>query len=120
MWFEDKSRTLRVTLSMLVGSARVLLLRVSNTRSCSSKMVRWAVGGVSTLTADTDLSVIATFDAGKYLFNAPEQFSRACIQHRRGFRKINAIFLTRIHSDTSAGLPGARIHPALLRSSRLA
>ncbi|EJD54854.1 hypothetical protein AURDEDRAFT_51696 [Auricularia subglabra TFB-10046 SS5] len=69
-------------------------------------MVKWTTGGLSTVTSDTDMAVVATFDLARYLFNCPENTTRASIQHRRGFRKMAAVFLTRVHTDSATGLPG--------------
>ncbi|KZV87031.1 hypothetical protein EXIGLDRAFT_840328 [Exidia glandulosa HHB12029] len=94
---------------MLLARARLRLL-VRGTRSAHgdnyADMVRWAVGGVSTTSSDTDMSLTAAFEGFKYHFNIPENYSRACIQHKRSNRKTRAVFLTRIHTDTAMGLPG--------------
>jgi len=69
----------------------------------------WSIGGLSTVSSDTDWSVNATFENARYLFNTPENMTRVTTQHRRGFKKTSAVFLTRLHTEVALGLPGESI-----------
>ncbi|KAH7104245.1 hypothetical protein BKA62DRAFT_693992 [Auriculariales sp. MPI-PUGE-AT-0066] len=71
------------------------------------KMHPWNTGVISTVSSDTDLSVVANFEAGgRYVFNIPENTMRASVQYRKGFKKLSTVFLTRVHSEAMQGLPG--------------
>ncbi|KZT39457.1 hypothetical protein SISSUDRAFT_984836 [Sistotremastrum suecicum HHB10207 ss-3] len=66
----------------------------------------WQAIGLSQSTADSNPSILLTFDSGKYLFNCGEGTTRLLIQNRRGFRKVKGIFATRVNTDAVGGIPG--------------
>jgi ribonuclease Z len=66
----------------------------------------WKARVVSSVSADSDSAFQIVFGDAKYLFNCPENTTRAMLSRKFGFNKYKAIFLSRISSNTSAGLPG--------------
>lgn len=66
---------------------------------------RYYIQVLSTYTDDSTPSLLVVFDNARYLFNAPESFSRICVQSRIGMRRMGKVFVGKIGDDT-AGLPG--------------
>ena len=60
-------------------------------------------------------SVLLFFDRQRYLFNAGEGFQRYCVEHRVKLAKLNGILMTRVTTEASGGLPGARGRSSALR-----
>lgn len=78
----------------------------------------WTARVLSQPSLDSDPSFVITFDDAKYLFNCPENTTRTVVQRKYGFNKYRGIFLTRISSETSAGLPGEQ-HLVIHETARL-
>ncbi|KAL2332351.1 hypothetical protein Fmac_019932 [Flemingia macrophylla] len=57
-------------------------------------------------TQDTSPSVLLFFDNQRFIFNAGEGLQRFCTEHKIKLSKIDHIFLSRVCSETAAGLPG--------------
>ncbi|XP_030526385.1 tRNAse Z TRZ4, mitochondrial isoform X2 [Rhodamnia argentea] len=57
-------------------------------------------------TQDTSPSVLLFFDHQRFIFNAGEGLQRFCTEHKIKLSKIDHIFLSRVCSETSGGLPG--------------
>ncbi|MED6208935.1 hypothetical protein PIB30_049775 [Stylosanthes scabra] len=57
-------------------------------------------------TQDTSPSVLLFFDKQRFIFNAGEGLQRFCTEHKIRLSKIDHIFLSRVCSETSGGLPG--------------
>ncbi|KZT61651.1 hypothetical protein CALCODRAFT_346889 [Calocera cornea HHB12733] len=57
-------------------------------------------------TSDTDLRLVVEFERSRYMVNCGEGSTRTSGQRREKTKNMRAIFLTRVDSDTSAGLPG--------------
>lgn len=57
-------------------------------------------------TQDTSSSVLLFFDHQRFIFNAGEGLQRFCTEHKIKLSKIDHIFLSRVCSETSGGLPG--------------
>ncbi|KAI9511638.1 hypothetical protein F5148DRAFT_993525 [Russula earlei] len=68
--------------------------------------MNWSTSVYTTLSSDTEPSVVITFDSAKYIFNAGENTTRAILQSKRGWRKVKALFLTRLGTQRSSGVPG--------------
>jgi len=66
----------------------------------------WKARVVSSVSADSDSAFQIAFGDAKYLFNCPENTTRAMLSRKLGFNKYKAVFLSRISSNTSTGLPG--------------
>ncbi|KIM28972.1 hypothetical protein M408DRAFT_329016 [Serendipita vermifera MAFF 305830] len=66
----------------------------------------WKARVVSSVTSDSDSAFQISFGDAKYLFNCPENTTRAMLSRKFGFNKYKAIFLSRISNETSGGLPG--------------
>ncbi|GAA5820403.1 hypothetical protein JCM3770_002431 [Rhodotorula araucariae] len=65
---------------------------------------RYSVSVLTTHTVDSTPSLLVAFDAQRYLFNAPEGFSRIALQNKVGLRKVGHVFLGDLAQ--SGGLPG--------------
>ncbi|KAI0305153.1 hypothetical protein B0F90DRAFT_1701754 [Multifurca ochricompacta] len=68
--------------------------------------MNWSTSVYTTLSSDTEPSIVITFDSAKYIFNASENTTRAILQSKRGWRKVKALFLTQLGTQRSSGVPG--------------
>ncbi|KIJ61498.1 hypothetical protein HYDPIDRAFT_31363 [Hydnomerulius pinastri MD-312] len=66
----------------------------------------WNASVLSTVSSDTEPSVVITFDSAKYIFNVGENTTRAFLQSRQNWRKTKALFLTSVNTQRASGLPG--------------
>ncbi|KAG8784449.1 hypothetical protein FRC15_003245 [Serendipita sp. 397] len=66
----------------------------------------WMARVTSSCSSDTNPTFLITFPDAKYLFNCPENTTRNVLQRGFGLNKYRAIFLSRITTRTSLGLPG--------------
>ncbi|KAI0937587.1 hypothetical protein AcW1_001572 [Taiwanofungus camphoratus] len=79
-----------------------------STPSCLSQPgthMNWSASVLSTVTSDTEPTIVVTFDSGKYIFNVGENTSRIWLQSRRHWRKARGVFLTSIGTQRCSGLP---------------
>jgi hypothetical protein len=83
-----------------------LVSRQLHTSTSRSRNMFWDVRVVTAPSADTDLSLIVTFDQVRYFINCGEGTQRTCTQRGFGFKKLDAILLTSGSSDVAGGLPG--------------
>jgi tRNase Z endonuclease len=81
------------------------LLHVPLPIAQTSKM-NWSTTVYTSLSSDTEPSIVITFESAKYIINAGENTTRAILQGRRGWRKVKALFLTRLGTQRSGGIPG--------------
>ena len=58
-------------------------------------------------------SVLLFFDRQRYLFNVGEGFQRFCTDHKVKLSKVGHVLMTRVTTEASGGLPGARRYAAL-------
>ncbi|KAI0251929.1 hypothetical protein BJV78DRAFT_1207788 [Lactifluus subvellereus] len=68
--------------------------------------MNWSTSVYTTLSSDTEPSIVITFESAKYIFNAGENTTRAILQSKRGWKKVKALFLTRLGTQRSSGVPG--------------
>ncbi|KAI9458853.1 hypothetical protein BJY52DRAFT_1267524 [Lactarius psammicola] len=68
--------------------------------------MNWSTSVYTTLSSDTEPSIVITFDSAKYIFNAGENTTRAILQSKKGWRKVKALFLTQLGTQRSSGVPG--------------
>lgn len=69
--------------------------------------MNWSANVLSTVTSDTEPTIIIEFDSAKYIFNAGENTNRAFTQSRANWRKTKGIFLTSVGTQRASGLAGA-------------
>lgn len=76
--------------------------------SSSKLSMPWTVRVIAPLTADTEpaLAIVCDQPPKKYLFNAGEGTTRACIQKRFGLSKTAAVMVTRVNTQQLGGFPG--------------
>ncbi|KAI0264706.1 hypothetical protein BC834DRAFT_882205 [Gloeopeniophorella convolvens] len=68
--------------------------------------MNWSTSVYTTLSSDTEPSIVITFDSAKYIFNAGENTTRAVMQSGRGWKKVKALFMTQLGTQRSSGVPG--------------
>ncbi|OBZ77395.1 Ribonuclease Z, mitochondrial [Grifola frondosa] len=66
----------------------------------------WSASVLTTNSADTEPTVILTFDSAKYVFNAGENTIRAWLCSKQSFRKTRAIFVTSVGTQRCSGVAG--------------
>ncbi|KAG8216533.1 hypothetical protein J3R82DRAFT_6675 [Butyriboletus roseoflavus] len=66
----------------------------------------WNASVLSTVSSDTEPTVVITFDSAKYIFNVGENTTRAFLQSQQNWKKTRALFLTSVGTQRASGLPG--------------
>lgn len=66
----------------------------------------WSASVLSSVSSDTEPTVVITFDSAKYIFNVGENTTRAFLQSRRNWKKTRGVFLTSVGTQRASGLPG--------------
>jgi ribonuclease Z len=66
----------------------------------------WSANVLSTVTSDTEPTIIIEFDTAKYIFNVGENTNRAFIQNRPNWKKTRGLFLTSVGAQRASGLSG--------------
>ncbi|KAL4253032.1 RNase Z family protein [Abortiporus biennis] len=66
----------------------------------------WSSSVLSTVSSDTEPTIVITFDSGKYVFNVGENTGRSWLQSRSYWKKARALFLTSVGTRTCSGLNG--------------
>ena len=69
-------------------------------------VAKWTTSVISTLSSDTEPTILVTFDNAKYVFNAGENTGRAWIQGSSHWRKVKALFFTQVGTQRMSGMPG--------------
>lgn len=66
----------------------------------------WNASVLSSISSDTEPTVVIAFDSAKYIFNVGENTTRAFLQSRRNWKKTRGVFLTSVGTQRASGLPG--------------
>ncbi|KAG1723801.1 hypothetical protein EDB19DRAFT_1915912 [Suillus lakei] len=66
----------------------------------------WNASVLSSVSSDTEPTVVITFDSAKCIFNVGENTTRAFLQSRRNWKKTRGVFLTSVGTQRASGLPG--------------
>lgn len=84
------------------------ILRRSFHTSPSAKelIMNWSANVLSTVTSDTEPTIIIEFEGAKYIFNVGENTNRAFIQNRPNWKKTRGLFLTSVGAQRASGLSG--------------
>ena len=61
---------------------------------------------LSTVSSDTEPTLLITVNNSKYIFNAGENTGRAFMEYKRGWKNTRAVFLTSVGTQRTSGLPG--------------
>lgn len=69
-------------------------------------VAKWSTSVISSLSSDTEPTIIVTFDNAKYIFNAGENTGRAWVQGRAHWKRMKALFLTQVGTQRMSGMPG--------------
>ena len=96
----------RLINSLISPTRRLFHVPSPISQAAKQKTMNWSTSVYTTLSSDTEPSIVITFDSAKYIFNAGENTSRAILQSGRGWRKVTALFLTRLGTQRSSGVPG--------------
>ncbi|KAK7062530.1 hypothetical protein VNI00_000018 [Paramarasmius palmivorus] len=70
------------------------------------RAMQWSGTVLSTVSSDTEPSILFTFDSAKYIFNAGENTNRAFKQSRKTWRRTKGLFFTGVSPQRAGGLPG--------------
>ncbi|KAI0694223.1 hypothetical protein BC835DRAFT_1415475 [Cytidiella melzeri] len=66
----------------------------------------WSTSVLSSVSSDTEPTVVISFDSGKYVFNVGENTGRAWLSSKMYWRKTKGVFLTSVGTQRGSGLPG--------------
>jgi len=66
----------------------------------------WSATVLTTVSSDTEPSIIVTFESGKYIFNAGEGTNRAFVQGKHNWKKTKGLFFTDVGTKRAGGLAG--------------
>ncbi|KAG5654002.1 hypothetical protein H0H81_008584 [Sphagnurus paluster] len=69
-------------------------------------VMHWSTSVLTSLSSDTEPTVIVTFDSAKYIFNVGENTNRAFLQSRGNWKRTRGLFLTGVGTQRGTGLPG--------------
>lgn len=75
-------------------------------RGPSTAHMSWLASVHSTVSSDTEPTIVFTFPSAKYVFNTGENTVRSWSERGRSWRKTRCIFLTSIGTQRASGLPG--------------
>lgn len=68
--------------------------------------MNWSANVLTTVTSDTEPTVIVEFDSGKYIFNVGDNTNRAFMQNAFNWKKTRGIFLSSVGAQRASGLSG--------------
>lgn len=68
--------------------------------------MNWSANVLSTVTSDTEPTIVIEFDNAKYIFNVGENTNRAFIQNKLNWKKTRGLFLTSVGTQRASGLAG--------------
>ena len=71
-----------------------------------SSSMNWSASVLSTVSSDTEPTIVLAFDSAKYIFNAGENTNRAFLQSRRNWKRTRGLFFTQVGTQRASGLPG--------------
>src|SRR6266436_3836692 len=83
-----------------------ILRRSFRSRSAKKATMIWSANVLSTVTSDTEPTIIIEFDTAKYIFDVGENTNRAFIQNRPNWKKARGLFLTSVGAQRASGLSG--------------
>lgn len=68
--------------------------------------MNWSANVLTTVTSDTEPTVVVEFDSGKYIFNAGDNTNRAFNQSITNRKKTRGIFFSSVGTQRASGLSG--------------
>jgi hypothetical protein len=75
-------------------------------------MLSWSSTVHTTLSTDTQPTIIVTFDDAKYIFNVSENAGRAFRESNGNWKKTKALFFTQSNVEKTSGLSGKQQLPS--------
>ena len=72
-------------------------------------MLSWSATVHTTLSADTQPTIVVNFDDAKYIFNTSENTGRAFLETNGNWKKTKAIFFTQSTVQNTSGLTGKQV-----------
>ncbi|KAH6915798.1 tRNA processing endoribonuclease [Coprinopsis sp. MPI-PUGE-AT-0042] len=75
-------------------------------RAGSTAVANWSASVLTSVSADTEPSLMITFDNAKYMFNAGENTIRSFTHSETNRKKLKAVFLSQVTPQVAGGLPG--------------
>ena len=91
---------------MLVASVRSLHRSFVHLLSNNRPSMNWSASVLTSISSDTEPTIILTFDSAKYIFNVGENTNRAFLQSKHNWKRTKALFLTQLGTKRVGGLPG--------------
>lgn len=70
------------------------------------RSMNWSASVLSTVSSDTEPTILLTFDSAKYIFNAGENTNRAFLQSRDSWKRTRGMFFTDIGTQRTGGIAG--------------
>ena len=70
----------------------------------------WSTSVLTTVSSDTEPTIVVQFESAKYIFNAGENTSRSWLQSRHRWKKARGLFLTSVGTQRGSGVPGMSSH----------
>ncbi|KAF8639102.1 hypothetical protein AX17_001745 [Amanita inopinata Kibby_2008] len=68
--------------------------------------MNWSASVLTSISSDTEPTVVVNFDTAKYIFNAGENTNRAFFQSRHNWKRTKALFVTQSGTQRASGLAG--------------
>ncbi|KAJ7573869.1 hypothetical protein C8J56DRAFT_1173192 [Mycena floridula] len=66
----------------------------------------WSAAVLSSVSSDTEPTIVITFDNAKYIFNAGENTNRSFLQSKYNWKRTQGIFFTQLGTQRASGLAG--------------
>ncbi|PFH48651.1 hypothetical protein AMATHDRAFT_64951 [Amanita thiersii Skay4041] len=68
--------------------------------------MNWSTSVLSSISSDTEPTIVITFDSAKYIFNVGENTTRSFLSGEFNWKRARALFLTQLGPKRTGGLPG--------------
>jgi ribonuclease Z len=93
--------------TLLLSTNRIYRVKVfSRCLSVEPNAMNWSTSVLTSVSSDTEPTIVLTFDSGKYVFNAGENTTRALTQSRQNFKKTKGLFFTSVGTQRMSGITG--------------
>ncbi|KAM6497244.1 hypothetical protein JOM56_007717 [Amanita muscaria] len=68
--------------------------------------MNWSTSVLTSISSDTEPTIVVAFDNAKYIFNVGENTNRAFLQSRYNWKRTKGLFLTQLGTQRAGGLGG--------------
>lgn len=98
--------TRRLLFRLFSGQATRGATSTTPIQQLKSTNMHWTASVLSTVSADSEPSVMINFDNARYMINAGENAVRALCHSQTNRKRVQAIFMTRLTLERAGGLNG--------------